>query len=246
MTRLVHLYPAAWRERYGAELAALLEERPPSIADRLDIIRGAIDARLHAQVPGRHIPIGHRLPGAAAAVAGLLVCVAFVGITFAEPGSDWGGFGTMLAMAMILGLLSLPGTYFERYARQLKWGFGLGAGLAVLGAVLPWPLMTVPHLALNLLIFAGTLALAAARAGISARTRWLLVSLAFVPEALIAMGLYGMGAGLNERNGILVILALVLPYGLAWVAVGVRLMVRGSPTFDDDPMATAPSAAVAS
>jgi hypothetical protein len=54
-----------------------------------------------------------------------------------------------------------------------------------------------------------------------------------------------MGAGLNAGNGAIVILGLVLPYGLAWVAVGMRLLVRGSPTFDDDPGATAPPVAAA-
>ena len=31
----------------------MLEARPPTIGDRLDIVRGALDARLHPQVPGR-------------------------------------------------------------------------------------------------------------------------------------------------------------------------------------------------
>jgi hypothetical protein len=216
------------------------------VGDRVDLVRGAIDAWLHAQIPGRHIPIGHRLPGFAATAAGVAVCVAFVGIAFAEPGSDWGVFGSLFGIAMVLGLVSLPGMYFERYARQLRWALAGAAGLTVVAAILPWPLTTVPYLALYTLILGGTLALAGARAGLSVRSRWLLVSLVFVPEALIAMGFYGLGAGLNERNGVIVILALVLPYGLAWVAVGLRLMMRGSPTFDDDPAATGPSAAVAS
>jgi hypothetical protein len=245
MTRLIRLYPAAWRERYGAELAALLEERPPTVADRLDIVRGAIDAWLHAQIPGRHVPIGHRLPGFAATAAGVLVCVALVGITLAEPASDWGAFGSLFGIALLLGLLSLPGMYFERYARQLRWALAGAAGLTVVAAILPWPLMTVTYLALYTLILGGTLALAGARAGLSARTRWFLVALVLAPESLIALGFYGMGAGLNAGNGANVILGLVLPYGLAWVAVGMRLLVRGSPTFDDDPGPTAPPVAAA-
>ena len=47
MTRLMALYPQAWRDRYEDEFLALLAERPPDPLDRVDIVRGAIDARLH-------------------------------------------------------------------------------------------------------------------------------------------------------------------------------------------------------
>ena len=50
MSALVRLYPRAWRERYEAEFLELLEARPPTIGDRFDILRGALDARLHPQV----------------------------------------------------------------------------------------------------------------------------------------------------------------------------------------------------
>ena len=42
-----------WVSFYEEEFLALLAERPPqSVAERADIVRGAIDARLHPQVPG--------------------------------------------------------------------------------------------------------------------------------------------------------------------------------------------------
>ncbi|MFL5751145.1 MAG: hypothetical protein ACJ767_11075 [Chloroflexota bacterium] len=50
MSGLIRLYPAAWRQRYEAEFLALLEARPPTIRDQFDIIRGALDARVHPQV----------------------------------------------------------------------------------------------------------------------------------------------------------------------------------------------------
>lgn len=52
MTRLVALYPRTWRDRYEDEFLALVSERPTRLLDRLDILRGAIDARLHPQVQG--------------------------------------------------------------------------------------------------------------------------------------------------------------------------------------------------
>ena len=48
---LLRLYPRAWRNRYEDEFAALLEQCPFSLSDLLDIFAGAIDARLHPQVP---------------------------------------------------------------------------------------------------------------------------------------------------------------------------------------------------
>lgn len=50
MTRLIALYPHDWRTRYEAEFLSLMADRPPDPLDWLDIIRGAIDARLHPQV----------------------------------------------------------------------------------------------------------------------------------------------------------------------------------------------------
>lgn len=41
---LVRLYPRAWRERYGPEFMALLEEQPLTLRSVLDIVRGALDA----------------------------------------------------------------------------------------------------------------------------------------------------------------------------------------------------------
>ena len=49
---LLRLYPRAWRERYGEELAAQLEaQRPLRIGVVADLVRGALDAHLH---PLRH------------------------------------------------------------------------------------------------------------------------------------------------------------------------------------------------
>ncbi|MDB5058178.1 MAG: ATP-dependent protease [Chloroflexi bacterium] len=41
---LVRLYPRAWRQRYGADFAALLEQQPLTAGTVLDVVRGALDA----------------------------------------------------------------------------------------------------------------------------------------------------------------------------------------------------------
>ena len=80
MTTLVRLYPQAWRDRYGDEFLDLLDTRPPGSRDRLDILLGAVDARLNPEMPG-HRPSarpasralrGRRLAGLVAIVGGAL------------------------------------------------------------------------------------------------------------------------------------------------------------------------------
>jgi Rieske Fe-S protein len=44
-------YPRRWRDRYEAEIRALLAEREPGWGDLLDLARGGWDARLHGLVP---------------------------------------------------------------------------------------------------------------------------------------------------------------------------------------------------
>jgi cytochrome b6-f complex iron-sulfur subunit len=44
-------YPRRWRDRYEAEIRALLAERQPGWGDILDLARGGLDARLHGLVP---------------------------------------------------------------------------------------------------------------------------------------------------------------------------------------------------
>lgn len=47
---VLRAYPRRWRDRYGAEMAALLAERQPGWLDLLDLARGGLDARLHRLV----------------------------------------------------------------------------------------------------------------------------------------------------------------------------------------------------
>jgi hypothetical protein len=47
---LLRLYPHTWRERYEEELLAMLEQRPISFLDSLDLFFGALDAHLHPEL----------------------------------------------------------------------------------------------------------------------------------------------------------------------------------------------------
>lgn len=49
MSWLLKLYPRRWRRRYGAELEDLVASQPRSFGLAADLLRGAIDARMHPQ-----------------------------------------------------------------------------------------------------------------------------------------------------------------------------------------------------
>ena len=66
---LLRLYPSPWRARYGDEFKELLAARPPTVRDRVDIVRGAIDARINLRFesrPPRVVAVADRLLALAA------------------------------------------------------------------------------------------------------------------------------------------------------------------------------------
>lgn len=79
---LLRLYPASWRARYEDEFLAVLEERPLSPFDALDIVLGALDARMRPRslgidlAPRRNPPMNTRIAGLAAIVGGAMILIA--------------------------------------------------------------------------------------------------------------------------------------------------------------------------
>lgn len=60
--RLLRLYPRAWRERYGDEVAAVLAQHRVSLWTLLDMLLGAYDTHLHGDLlPGRLVSMAHRI-----------------------------------------------------------------------------------------------------------------------------------------------------------------------------------------
>lgn len=81
----VGLYPPAWRDRYGDEMAALIDVAPLRLRDRVDLVRGALDAWLHPPAPSR-------VPAVAALVGGGLWTVAAAAVVFQPAPPDWPGY----------------------------------------------------------------------------------------------------------------------------------------------------------
>ena len=55
MKHLLRLYPRNWRDRYGAEIGALVERQRLSVKGLLDLLKGAADAHLHPALAAQHV-----------------------------------------------------------------------------------------------------------------------------------------------------------------------------------------------
>ncbi len=240
MSRLLRLYPTAWRERYAAELIGLLHERPVRVRGSIDLVLGAIDAHLHPELVGtERQPLTHRLPGLLTLSAGVIWVTWFLNAFSVGPDGEWGeGIG----YAVLLMFVSVPGNYLVGYGRRIAIGIGATIGLAVLAWVLPWSvadgLLNLSAGAAGYIVAgAGLVTLAAIRAGIGPPVRWLLLVVAVLIPATVAIPILG-GFGPTDRGGALAMLVATLPFGFAWMLLGMRLTIRGSATIRDNPPST--------
>jgi hypothetical protein len=116
MTRLrsglLRLYPPAWRERYGEEFAALLEDVPLGPHEVVDVALAALDARLHS-APGPAVVSGPpvlslRVGGIAAVWGGVLWSMGWLlmalGGAWQPLGVTGNFFGTFAILVAIVGL----------------------------------------------------------------------------------------------------------------------------------------------
>ena len=94
-SRYVGLYPRAWRERYGDELLEVLEQERLGLRTRLDLVRGALDARLHPLVPSR-------LPVLAAVTASALAVAHAIALAAQPVATEWPGYQEE-ALPLIIG-----------------------------------------------------------------------------------------------------------------------------------------------
>jgi hypothetical protein len=230
VTALVRLYPRRWRDRYETEFLGLLEARPPSGRDRVDIVLGAIDARLHGEIPDQATgpAIGRRPVRALAVVA-------------AVAGAAWFAW-----MAVLLLLFK-------------GWGSGQPQDLGVLAAtpVVAGLAMAVVHAALAM-IAGGTMrpdavlvaSLTAVVFGLATFVGGPLLLAALIGSAVVATD--GIGGGLpgwlrlawiaSVVAVIAAILAFIggggldvrllvggIPYGVVWLLIAVTLALRGIP-----------------
>jgi hypothetical protein len=235
MSVLLRLYPAPWRQRYGEEFLALISERPQSLEDRVDIVRGAIDARLHPQLAVPAPQLADRAGFAVFAGLGLFVAGILLAINGPVQEDEYGTYrdgaaalpffiGAMVSLSVGLFRL-LDHLSLERLGpRSAAWTAII---TGTFWSLLPWGLMV------GLIFFVAILAFAigAWRAGLlSAAMTAAFVLVVLGPIVELAMMTVTPWYANRGSNGIL----LLLPMAGLWPLVGYRLL-RGFPRTAPEP-----------
>ena len=215
MNGLLHLYPAAWRDRYLEEVSDLLAERPPSLRDRFDLVAGAADAWIHPQVaakPSEEDESIMRPVGAAAlfVIGGVLWIAGGVVQATAPYGVE--GYkesnGVMIVIAGVL--LTAVGAVGRAWSAHASPAFRrcakamLGFALVMLA---PWPILIIGFYGYVVAVVGFGLLLAG-----SGRLAGLLLAIG----ALVA-------TSFNTEN---TMAFAAVPLGLAWITVGAVGAVR--------------------
>lgn len=217
MRILLRLYPAAWRARYEDEFLAVLEERPLSPFDALDIMLGALDARLRPRslaielAPRRNPSMSPRISGYAA-IAGGAVALLMVAIGLLVPEPANGSLAVFLypvvAIALLVALLGLSAAQGRRLP------------------VLTWTAVIVPAagLVISLLGELGSAALGD-RAIVGELSGWHLWSIG-IGGAIVGSILFAAATvivGVLSRGAAITLLVGSLALGLIGIPVGMGM-----------------------
>jgi hypothetical protein len=195
-------------------MTALIEAGPLRARDRIDLLRGALDAWLHPPTPSR-------VPVIAALAGGGLWTVASAAVVFQPTPPDWPGY---IAEIVGLALVAAGCLLVATMACSLRTGDGAGRPMAV----------AVGLTIIGYLAWIG--ALAATAAGVlDAPSLAAAQTLAMLGTTLVGAVLVRAGDG---PIGLLVMLgpiAMLIPwtvlwfaFGAAWTAVGIVLVMERS------------------
>jgi hypothetical protein len=238
VSRLIRLYPRAWRARYEAEMLEVLAERPLTLGGRIDLVRAAVDAHLHPQLrwtgpaPIRALTADEArllrnlgratVAGVVLWIAGLLVAVE--GPVVADEHGSYRD-GTAAVPFLFLAGLLLAGGLFGHVVRLAdaagtgRLAAAVAAPVLVLYLLGPW-MFPIGGLALGLLALH---VLSAMRVG-----AWpLAAGVIVLVSASIAVGGLGLGLaiGVGDRVAASVwFFGAFLALAPIWLAVGGTLL----------------------
>jgi hypothetical protein len=223
MSVMLKLYPASWRARYGDEMAALLEAHSMTPRDRLDLVRGAIDAWLHPATPSL-------VPAGAALLGGGLWTIVSVGVLAQPVPLDWPGYlleTVPLAIGAAVSLLVAATGCLLRAGEVSSRLKAFATGLLVVGC-LAW----IAMLAGTLLGWVIGPALGAAQT--AAMVGMAAVGVTLIRDRIDAIGLLLLVAPV----ALLIPSVMTWPlFGGAWTALGIALWLERQPfaasTVDD-------------
>jgi MFS family permease len=255
---LIRCFPARWRDRYGDEFEAILEERPLGPFDVADILLAAIDAHLHlrgieaASQRRRGFMMSLRLGGSAAILGGILFLAGFVASSIDQNddgAGPWTAFLLASAAALLLALIGLSSFQARRHPRLIWTAFAVPAlgtvlscvgivGMAVVGdrplvaGFSPWEfwIFGVFGTVLGSALFA--IATYQTRA-LSRRAAALLATGSIVLVAVLVVGMSGLWpAGVGDAGWVstVLILAGLLAFSTGWIALGWTALRLQQPT----------------
>jgi len=251
MRLLVLLYPPSWRERYGDELEAVLEDRPPGPFEVSDLLLGALDAHLHLSGLGHRsqhrkgIPMSLRLAGSAAALGGGLWALFFtmVGAEYADVGPDTGFAWIVVVLvagvALLTGLAGLSAIQFRAHSRSI-WiavllpAAGIGIVLVGLMTLIPAGGAASEGTLPALVLYTGlclTLIGSAVFAGVTVSTR----AMSRIAGAAIVVGVLPTLAGLLAFLTAVWVVVGGVVFGLGWVGLGIDAIRRDRSPVSADP-----------
>jgi hypothetical protein len=238
MSHIVRLYPPAWRERYESEFVELLQARPPTILERLDIVRGAFDAHLHPQVPhaaeiqppspvaADQLRLARRLGFGALAGAALWIIAWVVSVLGPVRYDDQGAYrdggaalpfllGAVVLLAGGLGgqLVRLPGN-----ARLARIGASVAIPFLLLWGTQPWLLWA------GIPMIGGLIVLAVGAHRSHAWPTWSTVSVAVACVVVVAFMAIGFSSAIDRMAGGLLFLMAAAAFVPAWLGVGGSLI----------------------
>ena len=246
---LIRLYPSRWRERYGDELAAILDDRPVGPFDAADLLLGALDAHMHLRGVGaasehrKGFAMSLRIGGVAAVVGGLGWLFVLAGSAINDGRDEFAfaiGLGVMVAtVATLIALIGLSAFQSRRHPALTWAAFAIPCAGAVVG-LLGWVAIVMMGDS-DAAIVAGLSAWAIASIGLAAMVlgsslfalaTWLTRSLSRRAAALLGIGALlvaptaaGVTGGLlpAPMADVLVVVS-VAAFPLGWVALGLSAL----------------------
>ena len=240
-TLLIRCYPAAWRERYGEEFGAILEERPLGPFDVTDILLGALDARLRLRgqradvTQGKGFSMSLRIGGIAAILGAATLAIAwFLGYGFLAV--DGAVAALLLVVGLGLLLVAIAGlTAFQaRTYPALSWA---AFGLLTVGTVIA----TIGFIGASLdrdgFWDLGALGLLTALVGsmLFAIATYRTAALSRGPAVLVGVGSALPFVSIPTNQPIFIVAALIC-FLLGWFLLGVQAIRLDRPAIDPRPV----------
>ncbi len=265
MRRLLRLYPATWRSRYGDEMSALLDARAIDARLVVDVVMGALDAHRHPRevglLPQGGIPMSSPQVGRVAILGGLLWSLAYLGAFLSAivaqaslrgmSRAEGAAFLVPLALAAVAIAASqwrvaLSGAQASPVVLAAAAVTGVGtvvmALALLLGLVLPGrPLvgeggpLVEPWSAGTLLLLIGSALFAGGLLTRDSASRPIAVTLIVAALAGASLILLSPADLVTSMRYSLAVAACGSLFGVAWMLVGVRLLREGAEQAADGP-----------